>query len=60
MHLQITTESAMAKADKDEAERLNCKNNVEEYIYEIRGKICDELEDFMLEDDRNRFNLGEL
>ena len=49
----------MAKADKDEAERLNCKNNVEEYIYEIRGKICDELEDFMLEDDRNRFNLGE-
>lgn len=53
----ITTESAMAKADKDEAERLNCKNNVEEYIYEIRGKICDELEDFMLEDDRNRFNL---
>ena len=26
----------MAKADRDEAERLNSKNSVEEYIYEIR------------------------
>merc|ERR1712240_266009 len=52
-----TTESMMAKADRDEAERLNAKNSVEEYIYEIRGKICDELEDFMLEDDRNQFSL---
>ena len=26
----------MAKADRDEAERLNAKNSVEEYIYEIR------------------------
>merc|ERR1712088_814646 len=41
-----TTESMMAKADRDEAERLNAKNSVEEYIYEIRGKICDELEAF--------------
>jgi molecular chaperone DnaK (HSP70) len=31
-----TAETAMAKADKDEAERLNSKNSVEEYIYEIR------------------------
>ena len=31
-----TTESMMAKADRDEAERLNAKNSVEEYIYEIR------------------------
>merc|ERR1712241_862235 len=50
-----TTESMMAKADRDEAERLNAKNSVEEYIYEIRGKICDELEDFMLEGDREKF-----
>merc|ERR1712110_1001361 len=42
-------------ADRDEAERLNAKNSVEEYIYEIRGKICDELEDFMLEGDREKF-----
>merc|ERR1719341_1996558 len=46
----------MAKADRDEAERLNSKNSVEEYIYEIRGKICDELEDFMLEGDREKFS----
>merc|ERR1712088_1081446 len=51
-----TTESMMAKADQDEAERLNAKNSVEEYIYEIRGKICDELEDFMLEGDREQFS----
>merc|ERR1711963_1150683 len=51
-----TTESMMAKADRDEAERLNSKNSVEEYIYEIRGKICDELEDFMLEGDREKFS----
>merc|ERR550525_2027879 len=46
-----TSETMMAKADRDEAERLNSKNSVEEYIYEIRGKICDELEDFMLDED---------
>merc|ERR1712088_965492 len=51
-----TTESMMAKADRDEAERLNAENSVEEYIYEIRGKICDELEDFMLEGDREQFS----
>jgi len=53
----IAAENSMAKADKDEADRLNAKNSVEEYIYEIRGKICDELEDFMLEDDRNKFSM---
>merc|ERR1711978_439009 len=51
-----SSESMMAKADRDEADRLNSKNSVEEYIYEIRGKICDELEDFMLEGDREKFS----
>merc|ERR1719414_2851630 len=51
-----TSETMMAKADRDEAERLNSKNSVEEYIYEIRGKICDELEDFMLEGEREKFS----
>merc|ERR1712032_1409245 len=51
-----TSETMMAKADRDESERLNSKNSVEEYIYEIRGKICDELEDFMLEGDREKFS----
>jgi len=54
---QTTTEMGLANQDKAEAERLTAKNSVEEYIYEIRGKLCDELEDFMLEDDRNKFSL---
>jgi len=56
--LQAATasEAAMAKADREEAERLNSKNSVEEYIYEIRGKVCDELEDFMKPEDKNRFS----
>lgn len=53
------SEAAMARADREEAERLNSKNSVEEYIYEIRGKVCDELEDFMKPEDKNRFS-GEL
>ena len=31
----------MAKADRDEADRLNSKNSVEEYIYEIRELLID-------------------
>jgi len=53
----ITDEIGMASQDLQEAERLNAKNAVEEYIYEIRGKVCDELEDFMQEDDRNQYTL---
>jgi len=53
----ITDENSMASQDLQEAERLNAKNAVEEYIYEIRGKVCDELEDFMQEDDRNQYTL---
>jgi len=50
-------ETAMTRQDVYEAERLNAKNAVEEYIYEIRGKISDELEEFIQEDDRNKFVL---
>jgi len=52
-----TEEHSMANQDLQEADRLNAKNSVEEYIYDIRGKLCEELEEFMLEDDRNSFNL---
>ena len=47
----------MNNQDKAEADRLVAKNNVEEYIYDIRGKLCEELEEFMLEDDRNKYSL---
>jgi len=48
-------ERAMHAQDKQESERLTAKNSFEEYIYDIRGKLCDELEDFILEDDRAQF-----
>jgi len=55
---EMTTEEMnLARQDKSEADRLIAKNSVEEYIYEIRGKICDELEDFMIEEDRSKFTL---
>merc|ERR1712098_672955 len=47
-------EISMNNQDKAEADRLVAKNNVEEYIYDIRGKLCEELEEFMIEDDRNK------
>merc|ERR1719412_3537827 len=53
----ITEENSMNNQDKAEADRLLAKNNVEEYIYDIRGKLCEELEEFMLEEDRNKFSL---
>merc|ERR1719319_184072 len=53
----VSIETAMARQDVAEQERLTAKNSVEEYIYEIRGKISDELEEFIVEDDRNKFVL---
>merc|ERR1719219_2352393 len=53
----ITEENSMNNQDRAEADRLVAKNNVEEYIYDIRGKLCEELEEFMLEEDRNKFSL---
>jgi len=50
-------EISMNNQDKAEADRLVAKNNVEEYIYDIRGKLCEELEEFMIEDDRNKYSL---
>merc|ERR550519_1666452 len=53
----ITEENSMNNQDRAEADRLVAKNNVEEYIYDVRGKLCEELEEFMLEDDRNKYSL---
>merc|ERR1719356_2270070 len=57
--LQAATqeENSMNNQDRNEADRLTAKNSVEEYIYDIRGKLCEELEEFMLEDDRNKYSL---
>jgi len=54
---QTSLEISMNNSDRAEADRLTAKNSVEEYIYDIRGKLCEELEDFMVEEDRNSFTL---
>jgi len=45
-------EASLTAQDTTEADRLNYKNAVEEYIYDIRDKVCGELEDFLKEADR--------
>jgi len=52
-----TVEASLANQDKTEAERLDVKNAVEEYIYEIRDKVCGgELEDYIKESDRESYS----
>lgn len=48
-------ERSLTNQDKHEAERLISKNNVEEYVYDIRSRINDDLCDFILEGDRLQF-----
>jgi heat shock protein 4 len=40
----------MIQQDKKEKERSEAKNSVEEYIYEIREKLSNEYERFILDD----------
>jgi len=52
----MTQEANFTQKDLQESDRLNAKNSVEEYIYDIRGKIHDELEDYLAEDNRQTFS----
>ncbi len=49
-------EGELSMQDKKEAERLHAKNAVEEYIYDIRSKIYEELANFISEDGRAEFS----
>ena len=53
----INKEKGFVAADLQESERLNSKNSVEEYLYDIRAKIHDELESFIKEEDRSKFSM---
>ncbi len=53
----VELEKGYVAQDKQEADRLNAKNAVEEYIYDIRSKIHDELENFVTEEDRTQFSM---
>lgn len=57
MQAATQEEANMAQQDLTEGDRLVAKNSVEEYIYDIRGRLCDELADFMEEEDRNSYTL---
>lgn len=51
----IEQELSMIQQDKKEKERSEAKNSVEEYIYEIREKLSNEYERFILEENKNAF-----
>jgi len=51
LNLLVEGEAAMAAADKLENDRLNAKNNVEEYVYDTRSKLAEELSDYVTEKD---------
>merc|ERR1712001_223734 len=56
LEVATTQESKFSQQDLQESDRLNAKNSVEEYIYDIRGKIHDELEEYLAEDNRAAFS----
>nr|AYH91695.1 heat shock protein 70 [Pomacea canaliculata] len=55
VNLLTEKENSMIMQDRLEKERVDAKNTVEEYVYEMRNKLSNELEDYMQEDDRNTF-----
>lgn len=57
----VELEGQMIAQDKMEKERCDAKNAVEEYVYDMRDKLCGPLEEFSKEMDRENFNklLGE-
>ncbi|KAM4546239.1 heat shock 70 kDa protein 4a [Fundulus diaphanus] len=53
----LENEGKMIMQDKLEKERNDAKNNVEEYVYEMRDKLHGALEKFVNEADRDAFSL---
>merc|ERR1719323_1649651 len=52
----VEQEKVLVNQDTYESNRLVAKNAVEEYIYNIREKICEELEPYILEADRENYS----
>lgn len=53
----VENEGKMIMQDKLEKERNDAKNNVEEYVYDMRDKLHGVLEKFVTEADRDSFSL---
>merc|ERR1719259_233807 len=50
LHALLEAEGQMAAADRLECERINAKNAVEEYVYELRAKLGEELAEYVTEE----------
>ncbi|MBN3271931.1 HSP74 protein, partial [Polyodon spathula] len=57
LNLFVENEGKMIMQDKLEKERNDAKNNVEEYVYEMRDKLSGLLEKFVSDDDRDLLSL---
>uniref|UniRef100_A0A667XCY8 Heat shock protein 4a n=1 Tax=Myripristis murdjan TaxID=586833 RepID=A0A667XCY8_9TELE len=57
LNLFVENEGKMIMQDKLEKERNDAKNNVEEYVYDMRDKLHGVLEKFVSEADRDAFSL---
>lgn len=51
----IEMENEMIMQDKQEKERQDAKNCLEEYVYEMRSKCNDEYQRFVKEDDKDKY-----
>lgn len=52
----VEAENEYRSNDKLESERTHAKNSVEEYVYEMRDKLCGLLEPYVKEQDREVFS----
>ncbi|CAM9330362.1 unnamed protein product [Lampetra planeri] len=57
LNVFVENEGKMIMQDKLEKERNDAKNNVEEYVYDMRDKLHGVLEKFVNEANRNAFSL---
>nr|WBG54462.1 heat shock protein [Austinograea rodriguezensis] len=57
LNILVEREAQMVQGDKLENERINAKNAVEEYVYDVRGKIHDDLEKYISDADRDKLSL---
>ncbi|CAN9501787.1 unnamed protein product [Ophioblennius macclurei] len=57
LNMFVENEGQMIMQDKLEKERNDAKNNVEEYVYDMRDKLHGALEKFVNEADRDAFSL---
>ncbi|XP_064636424.1 heat shock 70 kDa protein 4-like [Lineus longissimus] len=56
INLCVEKENHMIAQDKLERDRTHAKNAVEEYIYEMREKLCSDLEEFISEEELEKFS----